>query len=100
MNSLVYLVSILLYWVVNASSFDPGFLRSPQKPDNNSSSEYPPLCDDAPSTNIDPEKCCHFPNFFDDSVVQKCEEENGLTDKTIVGDMVSDSVSLDYFWKD
>jgi hypothetical protein len=80
--------------LINGSCVEPNFLRKPpQTNDNNSSTEYPPICDDAPSTNIDPEKCCHFPNFFEDSIVQKCEEENGLTDKSIISDMVTDSVS-------
>ncbi|CAG9799525.1 unnamed protein product [Chironomus riparius] len=95
MNNFVNLF-LTLFCCINAFSFDAGFLRAPpQKTDNHSSNEYPPLCDDAPSTNIDPEKCCHFPNFFEESIVQKCEEENGLTDKSIVGDMVSDSCLIE-----
>lgn len=95
MKNSVNLFLILCCFSINALSLDPEFLRkTPQKHENNnSSSEYPALCDDAPSTNIDPEKCCNFPNFFEDSMVNKCEEENGLTDKSIISDMVTDSVS-------
>ncbi|XP_070494479.1 odorant-binding protein 47-like [Chironomus tepperi] len=97
MNKIVNLFFVLhIIYSINAFAPDSVFLRTNvQKPVNNSSSEYPPMCDVAPSTNIDPEKCCQFPNFFDDSIVKKCEEENELTDKSIVGDMVSDSCLIE-----
>lgn len=58
------------------------------------SDSYPPICDNPPSTTIDPEKCCKFPILFDDSISQKCEEEFGAPDNSTGGDMVSDGVSF------
>lgn len=53
------------------------------------------ICDSPPTTNIEPEKCCSFPKIFDDSVVQMCERETSTIDKSIAGDLVTDSVRFE-----
>lgn len=47
--------------------------------------QYPPL--------IEPETCCDLPNFFNESIVKKCEQDFPLAEKA-PSTLVSDSVNI------
>jgi hypothetical protein len=50
----------------------------------------PSICD-TPSPTIEPEMCCDFPNFFDSSIVEKCEIDFALAEKSSAN-LITDSV--------
>ncbi|KAG5679057.1 hypothetical protein PVAND_008654 [Polypedilum vanderplanki] len=52
------------------------------------------ICDNPPSVNVDPEKCCDFPEIFDESIMSECEKQaNGSP--AAVGDLFSDSCVIE-----
>lgn len=57
---------------------------------NNSAS----ICDNPPPT-IEPEMCCDLPNFFNETIVEKCEMEFALAEKSS-SNLITDSVKV-YF---
>lgn len=62
----------------------------PISPDNSTKTAK---CEKAPTSTVDPDKCCKFPDFFADSMVEQCEKEFSLNSTVVNNEMLADSVS-------
>lgn len=51
------------------------------------------LCDIPNPSTAEPDKCCSFPELFNDSLVDQCEKEFGLNVSMVSNEMMADSVS-------
>lgn len=51
------------------------------------------LCDIPNPSTADPDKCCSFPDLFNDSLVDQCEKEFGLNISVVGNELMADSVS-------
>lgn len=59
---------------------------------SSATTQKPSICD-SPLPPIEPEMCCEFPIIFNENVVQKCEMDFTIFDKT-VSEIVTDSVRI------
>lgn len=58
------------------------------------------ICD-SPSPTIEPEMCCEFPNFFNESIIEKCEIDFALAEKSsanLITDTVNIFNQINYFY--